>query len=332
MTTFVTSSAAPGGAPSPVGHARSALALAALLALSGQAMATPAATVMFASGDAHVLSATGQAREAKSGSAVESGESIETGKGRVQLRMVDGALMSLREGTLLRLDDYHLAGPAGDDERGYMSLVRGALRTISGSIGKPRVDHYRLDAPAGTIGIRGTEYTAAVDNGLKVGVVAGRVAVCNDAGCVDVPKGSSAYTPARGTRPVVSVRVSLVVTPANAGAQTRLVAAASSDAGANAQVAATLTGDRVTRYLNAALSAPVSGPTPPSASLGNSDELPPLAGSQPAPASTGPASQDASPPPITIAPAPLPSVAPPAPAPAPSPAPGPAPAPAPGPA
>jgi hypothetical protein len=134
-----------------------ALALAGLCTASGMAWSAPSATVLFAAGEVKVLSAKGETRELKAGGVVESGETVQTGKGRVQLRMVDGAMMALGERTVLRLDDYHLAGPAGDDERGFMSLLSGALRTISGSIGHPRAEHYKLDTPSGTIGIRGTE-------------------------------------------------------------------------------------------------------------------------------------------------------------------------------
>ena len=140
--------------------ARHALSLAALCVVHGIAWAAPAATALFASGDVRVLTAQGAARPLKTGEPVDSGETVQTGKGRVQLRMVDGALMALGERTTLRLDDYRLAGAAGNDERGFVSLMGGALRTVSGSIGKPRPANYKVDTPSGTIGIRGTEYTA----------------------------------------------------------------------------------------------------------------------------------------------------------------------------
>ena len=199
---------------------RHLVAMAALCAVSGLAWAAPSATVLFSSGEAHAVSAKGEVRELKTGAQVESGETVRTGKGRVQLRMVDGALMALSEQTTLRLDDYRVANVPGGEERGFMSLVRGALRTISGSIGHPREDDYRLDTPSGTIGIRGTEYTAAIGagGGLEVGVIGGRVAVCNDGGCVDVPKGHAAQTPSRSVKPAVSVKPLVLLQPANARA------------------------------------------------------------------------------------------------------------------
>src|SRR5690606_40688035 len=41
---------------------------------------------------------------------------------------------------------------------GFFSLVRGALRTISGAIGKRQPDDYRMSTPTASIGIRGTEF------------------------------------------------------------------------------------------------------------------------------------------------------------------------------
>ena len=137
---------------------RHLLAMAALCAVSGLAWAAPSATVLFSSGEVRAVSAKGEVRELKTGAQIESGETVQTGKGRVQLRMVDGALMALSEQTTLRIDDYRVATSPGGEERGFMSLVRGALRTISGRIGHPREADYRLDTPSGTIGIRGTDH------------------------------------------------------------------------------------------------------------------------------------------------------------------------------
>lgn len=306
---------------------RHALSLAGLCAMSGAAWGAPAASVLFAAGEVQVLSANGQARELKTGGSVDSGETVKTGKGHVQLRMVDGAMMSLGERTVLRLDDYHLAGPAGDDERGFMRLLGGALRTISGSIGHPRVDRYKLDTPSGTIGIRGTEYTVDLSDGLRVGVVGGRVAVCNDGGCVDVPKGSSAFTRSAKVKPVVSAKPLVSLAPANAA---KALAEVTSAAPAPTSTTTPTAGDKTAQYLEASLTPPATSPAP---SAGD-DVLPSLPGATVV--HGGSSSPPAGPPPIVITPAPPPSPAPaptpaPSPAPAPTPAPSPAPAPTPGP-
>ena len=303
-------------------------ALTAGAAGSASAQTAPAqsATVTFASGNATIVSAQGERRPATNGLALSSGDTVETGKGRVQLRMVDGALMSLQPETTLRLDEYHLATNGGTDEKGYMSLVKGGLRTVSGFIGKARPDNYRLQTPAGLIGIRGTEYTAVLREGLTVGVIGGRVAVCNDTGCQDVARGQSAFTAAMSARPVISKLVASVV-PGGATVEAPAVAAAETASTAPTPAVRT-SGEEVRGYLQTLLVPTAVDPEVPASEQGD------------APAAHAPAPQKPplgsfSPPPVVTAQAPSPSPAP-APgsapgAPPPAPAPGaPAPAPAPG--
>ena len=82
---------------------------------------------MFTSGDVRVTSAKGVVRELKTGEGVESGETVQTGKGRVQLRMVDGALMALGERTTL------LAGAASsandDDNSEFAAAAAAAVKS-----------------------------------------------------------------------------------------------------------------------------------------------------------------------------------------------------------
>ncbi|MBB3195458.1 FecR family protein [Roseateles terrae] len=356
------------GAKTTAPSLRHRLALAALCLMSGAVWAGPSATVLFTTGEARVISAKGESRELKTGAQIDSGETVQTGKGRVQLRMIDGALMALSEQTTLRLDDYRVATTPGGEERGFMSLVRGTLRTISGSIGHPRQDDYRLDTPAGTIGIRGTEYTASLGGkgDLEVGVIGGRVAVCNDGGCVDVPKGFAATTPSRSVKPAVAAKPLVLLTPtptkatatATAPTTTTTADAASTEksggettassavasAGANPSPRTTPSGgEQVSQYLIAALTPPATA-APAPATPGDPDALPSLPGSTtvtPAPAS-GSAGNGAAEAPVVIVPRPAAPVNAPGttpgttPAPAPGtgtpPAPGPGTAPSPGPA
>ena len=248
--------------------------------------------------------------------------------------MVDGAMMSLGEKTVLRLDDYHLAGAAGDDERGFMSLLSGALRTISGSIGHPRTEHYKLDTPSGTIGIRGTEYTVALHDGLRVGVIGGRVAVCNDGGCVDVPKGSFAFAPNRSVKPSVGAQPLVYLTPANAEDPGPSVTSPAPPPAELPVAEAMLptAGDKISEYLVATFKPPATGaPSPGGSPTDFGDVLPPLPGSTVVDA--GNASTTGSLAPVVATPAPATTPTPtPAPAPQPSPSPSPTPAPAPTPA
>lgn len=316
-------------------RARLSLLCAALLAAGhGLTQPLPSATIVFAAEGATLTDASGQRRPATRGMAVSSGDTVETGHGTLQLKMVDGGMVALQPGSVLRLDAYHLGqGGGAEGAKGFMSLLKGSLRTISGFIGKARPDDYRLDTPAGLIGIRGTEYTAALREGLTVNVMGGRIALCNDTGCTDVSRGMSAFAASRSAAPVVSRLVSAVI-PANAGAaKTRMAEAADEAAGGVTQVASAAmvqrtSGEQVQTYMRTLVAPGPSdgqpeGPAPESAVVPR-----PPGNFSPPPGAPAPEFVDLPAP----APSPAPSPAPaPAPAPAPSPAPGPSPAPVPAP-
>nr|WP_186329755.1 FecR domain-containing protein [Variovorax boronicumulans] len=313
-------------------RARLTLLCGALLAAGhGHAQSPPAATVVFAADGATLIDASGQRRPAARGMAVASGDTVETGKGTLQLRMVDGGMVALQPGSVLRLDAYHLGQNGGaEGAKGFMSLVKGSLRTISGFIGKARPEDYRLDTPAGLIGIRGTEYTAALRDGLTVNVIGGRIALCNDTGCTDVARGMTAFAATRSAAPVVSKLVSAVVSPGGGTAPTRMAEATDAAAGGTASTttAQRTSGEQVQTYLRALVApAPGDGQAQAPAPEETVVARPPGSFSPP----PGAPAPDPADPPASPGPAPAPGPSP-APIPAPSPSPSPAPAPVPGPA
>jgi hypothetical protein len=180
------------------------LALAVLaLTTSPWASAQVAGTVEFVQGPAVIRTSTGAERPAQRGAAVSNGESIDTKAGRLQMRMVDGAYMSLQNDTVLRLEDYKFNQPGAED-KGFMALVRGGLRTVTGLIGRSNKAAYKLQTATATIGIRGTGYSATADaEGVRVKVSEGAIAMCNDGGCLDVGTQQSGFAPAQNIRPVL---------------------------------------------------------------------------------------------------------------------------------
>jgi FecR protein len=182
-----------------------ALAAIAALSLSASpwASAQVAGTVEFVQGAAVVRTSAGAERPAQRGTTVSNGESIDTKAGRLQLRMVDGAYMSLQNDTVLRLDDYKFNQPGAED-KGFMALVRGGLRTVTGLIGRSNKAAYKLQTATATIGIRGTGYSATADaEGVRVKVSEGAIAMCNDGGCLDVGAQQSGFAPTQNIRPVL---------------------------------------------------------------------------------------------------------------------------------
>lgn len=170
--------------------------------LAGGAAAQQAATVVFATGAAGIVAADGAVRRAERGAPVAAGETLDTADGRAQLRFLDGSVVSLQPGTQFRVEQFRFSdqgGRAADQDRLVMRFVKGALRAVSGLIGR---EQYRMDTPVGTIGIRGTEYGASLgDGGLSVTTYAGLVEVCNSAGCAQIAPGQTLFVTDGATRP-----------------------------------------------------------------------------------------------------------------------------------
>lgn len=135
------------------------------------------------------------------GAEIRGGDLIRTSSnGRAQIRFRDGSIVSLQPGTALRIDEYRFEP---DDRRAFFYLLRGALRTVTGTIGKTNHDEYRMKTPTATVGVRGTEYVAEQTvcdprcapgdrAGLRVAVTHGRIIVTNDAGSIEVSTGQAA--------------------------------------------------------------------------------------------------------------------------------------------
>jgi hypothetical protein len=191
--------------------ARLVLAIAAAFPLS--ALADNAARVEFTAGNVRALAADGTSRVLAKGAQVGSGDTIDTGTGRAQMRFTDGSLVSLQPQTQFRIDQYAFAGKPADD-RGFFSLIKGALRTITGLVGKGDRRNYKLTTSVATIGIRGTEFSVAYGNSINVTTGEGAVDLCNGAGCLTVTDGQSAYVADGNTLPViVEVKTDLPAPP-----------------------------------------------------------------------------------------------------------------------
>lgn len=183
---------------------RQLLPIFLLLALAGEVYAQ-AAAIVFATGSASIIAADGSPRRAERGAALAVGETVDTGDGKAQLKFRDGATISLQPGTQFRVEQFRFSGQdgrAGEDDLVVMRFLKGALRAVSGLIGKERRQQYRMDTTVGTIGIRGTEYGATMgDGGLSVTTYSGLVEVCNSAGCAQVGPGQTLIVPDGNARP-----------------------------------------------------------------------------------------------------------------------------------
>lgn len=138
----------------------------------------------------------GAFRDLLRNSKVFKGDTITTAANSyTQVRMKDGALLSLRPNTELVITDYNFSGKQDGTERSFMELVRGGFRTITGYIGHKNKANYRVKTSVATIGIRGTHYglmlcedgscsdeAEPLEDGIYGGVIDGSIVVSNDSG------------------------------------------------------------------------------------------------------------------------------------------------------
>jgi FecR-like protein len=186
-------------------HALRYLMAGACLALApAVAAAAPAARVEFTVGSVSATSATGQTRLLVKGADVDSGDTVNTRDGRVQLRFSDGAYVSLQPQTLFRIDDYRYDGKSDGNERGFFSLLKGGLRTITGLVGRSNKRNYQVSTAVATIGIRGTEYTLAYTNSVSGSVGEGQIDVCNGGGCQAISSGQSFFVAGNNVKPEIT--------------------------------------------------------------------------------------------------------------------------------
>jgi hypothetical protein len=147
------------------------------------------------------------------GAEVGQGDTINTGEGRVQLRFVDGAYVSLQPQSQFRIDEFRFNGRQDGSERGFFSLLKGGLRTITGLVGRTNKDNYQVTTSVATIGIRGTEYTINYGKSVSGCVGEGEIKVCNGGGCLNVTNGESYYVQNADVRPqITDKKVDLPVT------------------------------------------------------------------------------------------------------------------------
>lgn len=154
-----------------------------------------AGRVEFAIGGVSAIAANGESRPLSKGGDINSGDTIKTAEGRVQVRFTDGGYMSLQPNTEFKIENYSYDGKQDGSERGFFRLVEGGLRAITGVVGRNNRPAYRVATPVATIGIRGSEFLAEHrEQKLKVRVIGGSIFIENEFGDLILFKGQSAET------------------------------------------------------------------------------------------------------------------------------------------
>jgi len=172
-------------------------AVAMLLGMAAGEVLAAAARVDFVYGNVTVAGLDGREQPLLRGSELDNGDTVRTWEGRAQLRFTDGAYVSLQPQSEFAIRDYRFDGKTDGTERGFFGLLKGAMRAVTGLVGRVNRDQYQVTTPTATIGIRGTGGVIQVrDDGstLIVGT-SGIWSLTNPAGSIDVPAGVSALAP-----------------------------------------------------------------------------------------------------------------------------------------
>jgi hypothetical protein len=161
-----------------------------LILFPAHAFSAIAGHVILTKGNVTAISDTGESRELKRRSKIMSGDIIKTGTvSSIQIRFVDKALMTIKANSEMNIAEYQLAKPDENiKEKALMKLVKGGFRTISGQIGKGDKSAYRVDTPAASIGIRGTNYEVhqEASGDFVMAVYSGGISVENAAGSIQL--------------------------------------------------------------------------------------------------------------------------------------------------
>ena len=192
---------------------------AALAAAAGPvcAQGTEAGRFLSVVGDVRVGREGAPQRVAQRAAEFYEGESIVTAVGALaQLRMTDGALMSVRGDTEIKLERFSYAGEQDRNASFLMSVLKGGLRSITGVIGRQNRERYRIKTATVTIGVRGTDFeivhvplqaaSPEVPAGTYDHVFEGVTSMENRAGVMLlVSRDQTAFAALQGTTPPVLV-------------------------------------------------------------------------------------------------------------------------------
>lgn len=120
----------------------------------------------------------GQTSELAEGSRVKASDTILTDdKGEVLIKTDDDGVILLKPNTKFTIEAY--AAKGNDKDMFAVKLFKGALRGVTGFIGKTAPKHYRLTTTAATIGIRGTDYELQIVEAAQGNLAAGTFAKVN---------------------------------------------------------------------------------------------------------------------------------------------------------
>ena len=141
------------------------------------------------------------------GLGVEMLDHVVTANGRIKMTFLDETILRLTEHTEITIDEYYYDPNQKASARMTMNFVSGTARFITGKLGLVPRENIIITTPTATIGIRGTDFTASVDElGRSLVILlpetectidgdcspSGMITVTNDGGTVTLTEAYSA--------------------------------------------------------------------------------------------------------------------------------------------
>jgi hypothetical protein len=168
------------------------ITLVAFLPING-VFAAPAGQITQSSGYVAVSSPQEASKAVGSGEAIEGGQTVTVGDGgRAVIKFQDGQIIALQSKSIFKVNSYKYDQAAPEKGESFFSLVQGGLRALTGLIGNNNKAGWKLATPTATIGIRGTDFMAVINQGVYLKVDAGAISATNSAGTAVFTAGQTA--------------------------------------------------------------------------------------------------------------------------------------------
>lgn len=145
---------------------------------------------------------------------IQAGDTVSTERDSyAQIRFADGASLTLKPRTSVRLDQFRFAQDKPKQDAFAVRLLKGGLRAVTGGIGKRNHDAVELTTETATVGVRGTTFSvddcvnerggdcARLEPAVYVSVADGEIVVRNGAGALALGAGQFGQI-ARGAKPL----------------------------------------------------------------------------------------------------------------------------------
>src|SRR5581483_9279866 len=172
--------------------------------------------VDFTVGSVTLTTPGGQVQPLAKGAEIGSGDRIVSGSdGRAQIRFSDGAYVSVQPNSEFDIKEYRFNGKTDGSESAIFGSLKGALRTVTGLVGRVNRNKYQITTPTATIGIRGTGGVIQVNNDGSTLVVgtSGIWTLSNNGGSLEIPAGTSGFAGANQNVPPAKTSDSPTVPP-----------------------------------------------------------------------------------------------------------------------